>query len=64
MREALIECVMKSPCWREQGRPFRECVKPETPGSNPDCQPLRNSYMECKRGQIDMRKRFSGNTVE
>ena len=56
-REALLECLADSPC-TAAGRPIKECME-----SDADCQLKRICLMECKRGQLDMRKRIKGNFV-
>lgn len=39
-----------------------DCVRPPLKDTLPtQCQQLLNGYRECKRGMIDMRKRFRGN---
>jgi cytochrome c oxidase assembly factor 5 len=39
-----------------------ECLRPPLKYTLPtQCQQLQKGYAECKKGQIDMRKRFRGN---
>ncbi len=39
-----------------------DCLRPPLVNELPDkCQQLKRGYGECKRGMIDMRKRFRGN---
>jgi cytochrome c oxidase assembly factor 5 len=45
----------------ERNKPV-ECLSPPLKYTLPQqCQQLQKGYAECKKGQIDMRKRFRGN---
>lgn len=58
---ALKDCLMHSDCVVKQGKLPSECLK-EHPDELPEaCQSLRKATFECKRGMLDMRKRFRGN---
>ena len=57
-RQALLECLADSPCIIA-GRPIRECVTLREDESG--CKELNAAFFECKRGQLDMRKRIKGN---
>jgi cytochrome c oxidase assembly factor 5 len=58
LREELLACVAESACFTS-GTPFEECmqIRDEDGG----CLSKRLLYMQCKRGQLDMRNRFKGN---
>jgi len=63
-RHALLECLADSPCVLN-GRPVKDCM--ELSKEENGCKEFRTAYFECKRGQLDMRKRIKGNmpgTVE
>ncbi|KAJ8086536.1 hypothetical protein PM082_005359 [Marasmius tenuissimus] len=60
---ALKECLMQSDCVLKQGRLPSECLKEHTDELPERCQSLRKATFECKRGMLDMRKRFRGNIV-
>ncbi|KAK0468285.1 cytochrome c oxidase assembly protein PET191-domain-containing protein [Desarmillaria tabescens] len=58
---ALKDCLMHSDCVVKDGKLPSECLK-EHPDELPEaCQSLRKATFECKRGMLDMRKRFRGN---
>ncbi|KAG8470601.1 hypothetical protein KFE25_009022 [Diacronema lutheri] len=58
LREQLLECLADSACI-QGGKAMEECmaVRDEEGG----CLSKRLLYMQCKRGQLDMRNRFKGN---
>jgi cytochrome c oxidase assembly factor 5 len=58
LREELLECIAESECIKS-GKQLEECMqlKDEEGG----CHTKRLLYMQCKRGQLDMRNRFKGN---
>ena len=42
--------------------PAAECLRPPLRDTLPErCQQLQRGYADCKRGMVDMRKRFRGN---
>jgi len=57
-RQLLLECLADSPCILA-GRSIKECVGLRIADSG--CQELNTALFECKRGQLDMRKRIKGN---
>ncbi|OQD74298.1 hypothetical protein PENDEC_c011G05772 [Penicillium decumbens] len=62
IREALAQCLQESDCIMVQRRTPRECLASPLAEELPTkCQQLRKGFSECKRGMIDMRKRFRGN---
>ncbi|OGE56775.1 hypothetical protein PENARI_c002G00581 [Penicillium arizonense] len=62
IREALAQCLQESDCIMVQRHTPRECLSSPLAEELPmRCQQLRKGFSECKRGMIDMRKRFRGN---
>ncbi|KAI9814548.1 MAG: hypothetical protein M1832_005728 [Thelocarpon impressellum] len=63
IRDALALCLQSSPCCLEQRNKPSDCLRnPELYATLPTrCQQLSRGYSECKRGMVDMRKRFRGN---
>ncbi|OJJ72508.1 hypothetical protein ASPBRDRAFT_42210 [Aspergillus brasiliensis CBS 101740] len=62
IRNALAQCLQESDCIMVQRRSPRECLSEPYVDELPmRCQQLRKGFSECKRGLIDMRKRFRGN---
>ncbi len=60
--DELAKCIRASPCMAEGGkRDFHECLKGNEREITPECTRVRQLYFECKRAQLDMRKRFRGN---
>ncbi|CAK9781192.1 hypothetical protein CC85DRAFT_289004 [Cutaneotrichosporon oleaginosum] len=59
-RDELAQCILRTDCVLKQGKSPKECL------SNKDnlplqCQHLLASFSDCKRGLLDMRRRFRGN---
>ncbi|KAJ5181080.1 Cytochrome c oxidase [Penicillium cf. griseofulvum] len=62
IRQALAQCLQESDCIMVQRHSPRECLSSPLAEELPvKCQQLRKGFSECKRGLIDMRKRFRGN---
>ncbi|KAJ5947697.1 Mitochondrial protein [Penicillium verhagenii] len=62
IREALAECLQESDCIMVQRHTPRECLSSPLAEQLPTkCQQLKKGFSECRRGMIDMRKRFRGN---
>ena len=57
LRAQLMECVVQSECFRRGDSTPQQCVAQL---SDPHCVAIRQALRECKRGQMDMRKRFRG----
>jgi len=55
-------CLQNSDCvFIERNKPA-DCLRPPLVDTLPTrCQQLKKGYGECKRGMVDMRKRFRGN---
>ncbi|KAF8271764.1 cytochrome c oxidase assembly protein PET191-domain-containing protein [Lactarius quietus] len=60
---ALKECVLRSDCVVKKGRLPSECIKNHIDELPEECRSLRLATFECKRGMLDMRKRFRGNSA-
>ncbi|TFK75977.1 hypothetical protein BDN72DRAFT_831414 [Pluteus cervinus] len=60
---ALKECLLQSDCVLTQGRLPSECLREHMDELPEECRSLRKATFECKRGMLDMRKRFRGNIV-
>ncbi|OBT77663.1 hypothetical protein VF21_03749 [Pseudogymnoascus sp. 05NY08] len=62
IREALAQCLQQSDCIMIQRNSPADCLRPPLIDTLPtQCQQLKKGYGECKRGMVDMRKRFRGN---
>ncbi|KAL7099511.1 hypothetical protein ACP275_09G088500 [Erythranthe tilingii] len=57
----LVKCLSESDCVKVENRPYRECAKEKSPQISSECVGLRETYFNCKRGQVDMRARIRGN---
>ncbi|XP_059645191.1 uncharacterized protein LOC132286818 isoform X1 [Cornus florida] len=57
----LAKCLSESHCVNVEKRPYRECAKEKSPSISSECVGLRETYFNCKRGQVDMRARIRGN---
>lgn len=59
---ALALCLQQSDCVMIHRNTPADCLRPPLSDTLPtQCQQLKHGYGQCKRGQIDMRKRFRGN---
>jgi len=56
-RNRLLQCLADSECI-EQGRSVAECMELDK-----SCKARRIAFANCKRGQLDMRKRMQGNLI-
>ncbi|KAL3422387.1 hypothetical protein PVAG01_06543 [Phlyctema vagabunda] len=62
IRAALAECLQSSDCVMIQRNKPSDCLRSPLLETMPTkCQQLKKGYGECKRGMVDMRKRFRGN---
>ncbi|KAL0538532.1 hypothetical protein IC582_022679 [Cucumis melo] len=57
----LVKCLSESDCVKVQNRTYRECAGEKSPCIPSECVGLRETYFNCKRGQVDMRARIRGN---
>lgn len=59
---ALAQCLQESECIMVYRNKPSDCLRPPLVDTLPTkCQQLKKGYGECKRGMVDMRKRFRGN---
>ena len=59
---ALADCLQNSDCIMVERHTAAECLRPPLLETLPtQCQQLKNGFGQCKRGMLDMRKRFRGN---
>ncbi|CAG8948839.1 hypothetical protein HYALB_00013387 [Hymenoscyphus albidus] len=62
IREALAQCLQNSDCIMIQRNTPSDCLRSPLLETMPtQCQQLKKGLGECKRGMVDMRKRFRGN---
>ncbi|RCI08767.1 hypothetical protein L249_4701 [Ophiocordyceps polyrhachis-furcata BCC 54312] len=62
LRDALAQCLQESDCVMVQRNTARDCLRSPLAETLPTkCQQLKKGFGECKRGMVDMRKRFRGN---
>ncbi|POR38620.1 Mitochondrial protein [Tolypocladium paradoxum] len=62
LREALAQCLQESDCVMVQRNKASDCLREPLVDTLPTkCQQLKKGYGDCKRGMVDMRKRFRGN---
>ncbi|KKY34948.1 hypothetical protein UCDDA912_g05038 [Diaporthe ampelina] len=62
IRAALAQCLQESECVMVQRNSAADCLRSPLAETLPTkCQQLKKGFGECRRGMIDMRKRFRGN---
>ncbi|KAK5090055.1 hypothetical protein LTR05_000224 [Lithohypha guttulata] len=62
LRAALAACLQNSDCIMVQHHTPLECLSPPLKDELPiQCQQIQRGFRDCKRGMVDMRKRFRGN---
>ncbi|CED84572.1 Cytochrome c oxidase assembly protein PET191 [Phaffia rhodozyma] len=61
IRMDLANCLLRTDCVLKQGNTPAECLTKHIDELAEECQFLRKSLTQCKRGMLDMRKRFRGN---
>jgi len=62
LRAALAACLQNSDCIMIDRHSPLECLSPPLLETLPEqCQQLKRGFRDCKRGMVDMRKRFRGN---
>ncbi|RHZ77034.1 hypothetical protein Glove_186g55 [Diversispora epigaea] len=63
IRQELVDCLLKSDCVVVKRHTVKECLQTENTDDVPrECHSIRRSFFECRRGLLDMRTRFRGNT--
>ncbi|WMV22008.1 hypothetical protein MTR67_015393 [Solanum verrucosum] len=48
----LVKCLSESDCVKVEKKSFRECAKEKSPCIPSECVGLRETYFNCKRGQV------------
>ncbi|KAI8257549.1 Mitochondrial protein PET191 [Colletotrichum sp. SAR11_239] len=62
LRAALAQCLQESDCVMVHQNSASDCLREPLVNTLPTkCQQLKKGFGECKRGMVDMRKRFRGN---
>lgn len=61
IRNDLAACLMQTDCVQKNGKTGQECLRDHLEELPSDCQLIYKSYVNCRRGLLDMRKRFRGN---
>ncbi|CAN6167683.1 unnamed protein product, partial [Urochloa humidicola] len=57
----LVKCLSETDCVKVQKMPYKDCAGEKVPNITSECVGLRETYFNCKRGQVDMRARIRGN---
>ncbi|RSM03167.1 hypothetical protein CEP52_007524 [Fusarium oligoseptatum] len=61
LREALAQCLQESDCVMVHRNSASDCLREPLVDTLPlKCRQLKKGFGECKRGMVDMRKRFRG----
>ncbi|KPM40450.1 hypothetical protein AK830_g6112 [Neonectria ditissima] len=62
LREALAQCLQESDCVMVDRNRAGDCLREPLVDTLPlKCRQLKKGFGDCKRGMVDMRKRFRGN---
>ncbi|CAO1622858.1 unnamed protein product [Jaminaea pallidilutea] len=61
IREDLAQCVLASDCVQKEGRTGQDCLQNDMRQLPLECQNIYKSFVHCRKGLLDMRKRFRGN---
>ncbi|CEF97329.1 Cytochrome c oxidase assembly protein PET191 [Ostreococcus tauri] len=57
-----LDCIERSACVATEKRDPRDCAKGANGAERPsECETKRGNYLQCRRGQLDMRTRLRGN---
>ncbi|KAG2242209.1 hypothetical protein Bca52824_095948 [Brassica carinata] len=64
LAEELVKCLSESMCVKDEKRSIRDCAGEKSPCIPSECVGLRETYFNCKRGQVDMRARIRGNKAQ
>ncbi|ETN40422.1 uncharacterized protein HMPREF1541_04699 [Cyphellophora europaea CBS 101466] len=61
LRAALAACLQQSDCILVEHHKPLDCLSPPLVHTLPEqCQQLKRGFRDCKKGMVDMRKRFRG----
>lgn len=61
--QELWQCLSDSKCVQEhpdRKTALRDCVQPDAAGVDDSCKAIRVAYSQCRKAQIDMRRRIRG----
>lgn len=61
--QELLQCLSDSQCVKEhpdRKKALRDCVNPDAVGVEDSCKAIRVAYSQCRKAQIDMRRRIRG----
>lgn len=61
--DELLRCLSDSQCVIEhpdRKTALRECVQPDAVGVSDSCKAIRVAYSQCRKSQVDMRRRIRG----
>lgn len=59
----LVRCLSDSKCVIEHPDPKKalmDCVQPDAEGVEDSCKAIRVAYSQCRKAQLDMRRRIRG----
>lgn len=60
VKEALLNCLKDTDCYKKHGHTPRECMDNTRPGTNPQCAKFARSLATCKFDLVDRKRRFRG----
>ncbi|KAF9609804.1 hypothetical protein IFM89_018601 [Coptis chinensis] len=60
----LVKCLSESDCVKVENKSYRECAGEKTPSISTECVGLRETYFNCKRGQIRQRFNTKRNDIQ
>ncbi|CAN1765726.1 Mitochondrial protein pet191 homolog [Linum perenne] len=55
----LVRCLSESDCVKVENRSIRDCAGEKSPSVPSECVGLRETYFNCKRGQVTIATRIS-----
>ncbi|XP_044483379.1 mitochondrial protein pet191 homolog isoform X2 [Mangifera indica] len=59
----LVKCLSESDCIKVEKRSYRECAGEKSPSISSECVGLRETYFNCKRGQVCNAKLLESDTA-
>jgi len=60
VKEAMLNCLKETDCYKKHGYTPRECLDLARPGTNPQCEIFTTALAKCKFDMIDRKRRFRG----
>lgn len=61
--DSLIRCLSDSECVQRhpnEERALKDCAAPDAAGVDDACKAIRVAYSQCRKSQLDMRRRIRG----